>query len=38
MLSPKRVKYRKVQKGKGNEKGISHRGSQIAFGSFGIKT
>ena len=38
MLSPKRVKYRKVQKGKGNEKGLSHRGSQIAFGSFGIKT
>ena len=37
MLSPKRVKYRKVQKGKGNEKGISHRGAQIAFGSFGIK-
>ncbi|MAW66154.1 MAG: 50S ribosomal protein L16 [Flavobacteriales bacterium] len=38
MLSPKRVKYRKVQKGKGNEKGLSHRGAQIAFGSFGIKT
>ena len=38
MLSPKRVKYRQVQKGKGNEKGISHRGAQIAFGSFGIKT
>ncbi len=38
MLSPKRVKYRKVQKGKGNEKGLSNRGSQIAFGSFGIKT
>ena len=38
MLSPKRVKYRKVQKGKGNEKGVSHWGAQIAFGSFGIKT
>ncbi len=38
MLSPKRVKYRKVQKGKGNEKGLSYRGSQLAFGSFGIKT
>ena len=38
MLSPKRVKYRKVQKGKGNEKGIAHRGAQISFGSFGIKT
>ena len=38
MLSPKRVKYRKVQKGKGNENGIAHRGAQISFGSFGIKT
>ncbi|MBI35555.1 MAG: 50S ribosomal protein L16 [Flavobacteriales bacterium] len=38
MLSPKRVKYRKVQKGKGNEKGVAQRGAQIAFGSFGIKT
>jgi large subunit ribosomal protein L16 len=38
MLSPKRVKYRKVQKGKGNEKGVSHRGASISFGSFGIKT
>ncbi|MFT4898676.1 MAG: large subunit ribosomal protein L16 [Flavobacteriales bacterium] len=38
MLSPKRVKYRKVQKGKGNEKGVAHRGAQISFGSFGIKT
>lgn len=38
MLSPKRVKYRKVQKGKGQLNGLSHRGSQISFGSFAIKT
>jgi large subunit ribosomal protein L16 len=35
MLSPKRIKYRKQQKGK--DKGIAHRGSTIAFGSFGLK-
>lgn len=38
MLSPKRVKYRKVQKGKGFFNGVSHRGTEIAFGSFAIKT
>jgi len=36
MLQPKRTKYRKQQKGK--IKGIAHRGSQLAFGSFAIKT
>jgi large subunit ribosomal protein L16 len=35
MLSPKRIKYRKQQKGK--DKGIAHRGSTISFGSFGLK-
>lgn len=38
MLSPKRVKYRKVQKNKGSMKGLSYRGNQISFGSFAIKT
>lgn len=38
MLQPKRVKYRKVQKGKGNLKGNSQRGNQLAFGMFGIKS
>jgi large subunit ribosomal protein L16 len=35
MLLPKRVKYRKTQRGKvsGNET----RGTQVAFGSFGLK-
>ncbi|MFN0031507.1 MAG: 50S ribosomal protein L16 [Flavobacteriales bacterium] len=36
MLQPKRTKYRKQQKGK--IKGIAHRGSQLAFGSFAIKS
>ena len=36
MLQPKRTKYRKNQKGR--IKGVAHRGSEIAFGSFGLKT
>jgi len=36
MLQPKRTKFRKQQKGK--MKGNAKRGSQLAFGSFGIKT
>ena len=35
MLQPKKVKYRRVQKGK--MKGNAQRGNQLAFGSFGIK-
>jgi large subunit ribosomal protein L16 len=35
MLSPKRVKYRKRQKGR--LKGVSSRGSRVAFGEFGLK-
>ena len=35
MLQPKKTKYRKMQKGK--MKGNAKRGSQLAFGSFGIK-
>ena len=34
MLQPKRVKYRRPQDGRGN-KGNAHRGTQLAFGSFG---
>ena len=37
MLQPKRVKYRKVQKGKGNMSGNSGRGHQLSNGMFGIK-
>ncbi|MBT8220813.1 MAG: 50S ribosomal protein L16 [Bacteroidia bacterium] len=36
MLQPKRTKYRKQQKGR--IKGLAHRGSTIAFGSFGLKS
>lgn len=35
MLQPKRTKYRKQQKGR--NRGLATRGSQIAFGSFGLK-
>ncbi len=36
MLRPKKTKYRKQQKGR--MKGISWRGNELAFGSFGIKS
>ena len=36
MLQPKRTKFRKAQKGR--NRGLAHRGSQIAFGDFGLKT
>ena len=36
MLSPKRTKFRKAQKGR--NRGIAHRGSTVTFGSFGLKT
>ncbi len=35
MLQPKKLKYRKQQKGR--MKGISWRGSELAFGTFGLK-
>ena len=36
MLIPNRVRYRKTQRGR--NRGKAQRGSQIAFGSFGLKT
>jgi large subunit ribosomal protein L16 len=36
MLQPKKTKYRKQQKGR--IKGLAHRGHELAFGSFGIKS
>ena len=36
MLSPKRIKYRKRQKGR--VKGIAARGHRIEFGDFGLKS
>lgn len=38
MLQPKRTKYRRTQKGKGQLKGNAKRGSEIAFGSFALKS
>jgi large subunit ribosomal protein L16 len=35
MLSPKRVKFRKMFKGR--TKGLAHRGSTVAFGTFGLQ-
>lgn len=36
MLQPKRVRYRKTQKGR--IKGIAQRGHRVSFGDFGIKS
>ncbi|MCK3684586.1 50S ribosomal protein L16 [Maribellus sp. YY47] len=36
MLQPKKVKFRRVQKGR--MKGNAQRGTELAFGSFGIKS
>ncbi|MCZ6516368.1 MAG: 50S ribosomal protein L16 [Gammaproteobacteria bacterium] len=35
MLQPKRTKFRKQHKGR--NRGLSHRGSTVAFGEFGLK-
>jgi large subunit ribosomal protein L16 len=35
MLMPKRVKYRKQQRGR--NKGLAQRGNSVAFGEFGLK-
>jgi large subunit ribosomal protein L16 len=36
MLSPKKVKYRKVQKG--NTRGVAWTGSDVSFGDFGLQS
>ena len=35
MLSPKRIKYRKSHKGRMT--GLSHKGSDVSFGTFGLQ-
>src|ERR1700734_2732588 len=35
MLSPKRTKYRKMQKG--NNRGLAYRGCDVSFGDFGMQ-
>lgn len=37
MLMPKKVKHRKVQRG-GILKGVAKRGTELSFGSFGMKS
>ena len=34
MLSPKRIKYRKKQRG--TRDGVAHRGNQVSFGEYGL--
>ena len=36
MLEPRKVKYRKRQKGR--SKGVAHRGTKLAFGAYGLKS
>ena len=35
MLLPKRVKYRRVQRGR--LKGVAHRGNKVSYGDFGLQ-
>jgi large subunit ribosomal protein L16 len=35
MLAPKKIKYRKKQKGR--TRGVAHTGNQLSFGDFGLK-
>ena len=36
MLQPKKTKFRKMQKGKGRDRGVSGRGNTLAFGDYGL--
>ena len=36
MLSPKRVKFRKMFKGRTT--GLAHRGAEVSFGTYGLDT
>src|SRR3989344_9084148 len=38
MLFPKKVKYRKWQRLRGQFKGVETRGTNLAFGAFGVKS
>lgn len=38
MLAPKKQKYRKVQRGRSDTKGISLRGNRLSFGIYGLKS
>ena len=36
MLSPKRIKFRKVQKGRSN--GLAYRGGDVSYGEYGLQS
>lgn len=38
VLMPKKVKYKKWQKGRRKSKGLESRATELAFGSFGLKS
>jgi large subunit ribosomal protein L16 len=38
MLQPKKMKHRKWHKGRNRFKGVASRGTNLAFGSFGLKS
>lgn len=38
MLTPKKVKHRKWMKGRGRERGVESRGTDVSFGSYGLKS
>jgi large subunit ribosomal protein L16 len=38
LLQPRKVKHRKWQKGRGRFRGIESRGTELAFGNFGLKS
>lgn len=37
MLQPKKTKHRKMHKAKGRTNGLAYRGSDLAFGDYGLK-
>ena len=37
MLTPKKLKYRKVHRGRGALRGVAQSGHTLAFGSYGLK-
>ncbi len=38
MLLPKKIKHRKMQKGRGRFRQVATRGTELNFGSYGLKT
>lgn len=38
MLTPKKIKHRKWHKGRGRGKGVAARGTEVSFGTYGLKS